>query len=657
MEAGRFLSVRKAKRFDAQALLEETGDTSIDELWSRLASTPHAAFCNAVDPDEYDVTCPGDRERIFDVGERAVNHEVTLLGSGPLKLGSHIDWHRDYKTGIGWALRYMRDIDYNNPDRPSDVKFPWEVSRMQWLIPAGQAYLMTGTERYAIEVREILEDWMSSNPYALGVNWACTMEVALRIFSWTWFFHVFSESEAWIDSGFRNRLLCTIFLHGHFTEHHLERSDINGNHYTANAAGLVFAGLFFGTGKAAKRWQQRGWQILCEELPRQVSPDGVDFEGSVHYHRLVTELFSLPALYREKCGFDIPSFYRERIVAMARFTSIYTRPNGTVPLLGDADDGRALPFGGQDVNDHRYLAGVIGTAWDVPDLRESFSGSRSEIFWLLGPGAINIIPNVDTTDNLLPSQAFPLGGYYIMRNARDHVFIDCGPVGLGGRGGHGHNDCLSIEAVLDGVQLITDCGAYLYTASYEERNNFRSTAYHNTPRLEGEEINRFIRWDYLWNLHNDAFPELRRWETGKERDVFCGAHSGYHRLDPPVTIVRTIMLRHDRHVLIVRDNFEGKGVYEVEIPLHLAPGVEALVVAAGHLRLVMAERMFDLFWADSSKWTLEVGSGRVSPSYGVIVPAVRLVWLRHGSIDTPLNIGIGPHGVISENLLELNCLK
>ena len=63
-----------------------------------------------------------------------------------------------------------------------------------------------------------------------------------------------------------------------------------------------------------------------------------------------------------------------------------------------------------------------------------------------------------------------------MAGGGDHVFIDAGPVGMKGRGGHGHNDCLSFEAVLDGVPLIVDSGAYVYTASVEWRNRFRSTA-------------------------------------------------------------------------------------------------------------------------------------------------------------------------------------
>ncbi len=80
------------------------------------------------------------------------------------------------------------------------------------------------------------------------------MEVALRIISWTWFFHVFKKSHAWQDSFFQERFLTCLYLHADFTMRHIEYSDINGNHYTADAAGLVFAGLFFGTGAEAKLW-------------------------------------------------------------------------------------------------------------------------------------------------------------------------------------------------------------------------------------------------------------------------------------------------------------------------------------------------------------------------------------------------------------------
>src|SRR5690606_32090388 len=140
--------------------------------------------------------------------------------------------------------------------------------------------------------------WIVENPMGGSVNWTCTMDVALRAIVWTWFFHVFGGSRAWSTTEFRSLFLQSLYLHGDFIERNIERSDINGNHYTANAAGMVFVGLFFGSGDASERRAAEGWRILSEETVNQVHDDGVDFEASVPYHRLVTELFLLPALYR-----------------------------------------------------------------------------------------------------------------------------------------------------------------------------------------------------------------------------------------------------------------------------------------------------------------------------------------------------------------------
>src|SRR5690606_33783364 len=130
---------------------------------------------------------------------------------------------------------------------------------------------------------------------------------------------------------------------------------------------------------------------------------------------------------------------------------------------GDADDARALPLGVQPINDHRYLVGLIGEVFADDELRARASGPMGEVRWLLGPQAVERLEACPAPQR--SSEAFPDGGIYIMANARDHVFVDCGPVGLAGRGGPGHNDCLSFDAKLDGVQLDSDAGAFSYTAS------------------------------------------------------------------------------------------------------------------------------------------------------------------------------------------------
>jgi uncharacterized heparinase superfamily protein len=333
----------------------------------------------------------------------------------------------------------------------------------------------------------------------------------------------------------------------------------------------------------------------------------------------------------------VPDHYRIRLLGMARFAQKYTRPDGTTPLLGDADDARVLPFGGQAIGDHRYLAALVGAHWHADGLTDGFSGSRSEIVWALGRRAAALMDHVPAP-RTLQSAAFPEGGCYVMRNDRDHVFIDCGPVGQRGRGGHGHNDCLSFEAMLDGVHLVTDCGAYVYTASARERNIFRSTASHNTPQIDAEELNRFIRWDYLWTLHDDAKPEVRAWEAGTAADVFTGSHSGYQRLPSAVRPVRTITLDHARHVLTSHDTIEGAGEHLVAIPLHLAPGVTPRIGAAGRVLLEADGRAFEIAWAGPDGWSVAIEPARVSPSYGVVVPAARLVWSRRGALPATLTL-------------------
>lgn len=515
---------------------------------------------------------------------------------------------------------------------------------MQWLIPACQAYVISGDERYADGVRDIIDEWIAANPYAMSVNWACTMDVAIRAMTWTWLFHGLHASVAWSDSAFQARFLRALWLHGDFITRHLEKSDINGNHYTADAAGLVFVGLFFGGSVEAKRWQELGWDILCDELPKQVFADGVDFEASVPYHRLVQELFLLPALYRIKQGLDVPPPYRERLLAMAWFTQAYSRPDGSVPLWGDADDARALPFRQKPINDHRYLLALAGVGLSEPSLVESFSGPRTEAIWMFGAEVAARLPDRDTTSDNLRSVAFEDGGFYVLRTERDHVFIDCGPLGLAGRGGHGHNDLLSFEAVLDGVHLVSDCGAHLYTASIMERNLFRSTAYHNTPKVDGEEINRFVRPHYLWALHDDARHIVDRIVLGSGTERLQVRHTGYERLASPVTIWRTFELEHNLHRLTVSDEFTGAGPHAVEVPLHLAIGVD-VILERDAAYLYADGHCFAVTWAPRQDWVVSLEDARVSQTYGIAIPTRRLIWRRNGPLAN-LRVHVQPHACI-----------
>ena len=626
---------RRARKFDTAALCRATDATSRDELWDRLRAAPYPAVTSA------DAAAAiGDGERILAAAEDALARRVDLLGSGPHTLGRPIDWHTDFKTGHSWPVAPSRGLDYADLAHPSDVKVPWELSRLQWLLPAGQAYLLTGDERYATAVREVIEEWLDANPYGYGPNWCVAMEAALRIVSWTWLFHALGGSDAWSDARFRSRFLVGLYLHGDFVERNIERSDVNGNHYTADATGLTFAGLFFGTGAAPTRWATRGWQILLDELPKQFTPDGVDFEASVPYHRLVTELFALPALYRQQLGLGVPDWYAERLRAAGAYATAYTRSDGTSPLWGDGDDARVLPLGGGTLGDHRYLPGLVGTA---------FGGPTTEVAWIRGSESAADLAGAGP----LGTTGFVPAGFYVIRGGADHLFIDSGPVGLAGRGGHGHNDALSFELALDGVTLVTDSGTYIYTADPAARNAFRSTAYHSTPQVDGEELNRFLP-DELWTLRDDARPSVDEWEPYGRRPRLRARHGGYLRLPAPVLVRRSFALDLDLHIAAILDEFDGDGEHAVVVPWHFAAGATAqleeeacLVEAGGH--------RFSLAWSDG--WAPALREGWESQRYGVRV-ARRVLELRREGPLRSLAVVLGPahrrpadHGSLMRDLL------
>lgn len=634
-----FTQPAMGRRFSTPQLLRRTGADDVTQLWERMLANAARMFPHVPTSDGLDALVDGEPRRILAAASNALDNRIDLLGSGPVHLGPSIDWHRDFKTGDRWPGGYFRRIDYLNVGRPSDVKTVWEMSRMQWLMPCAQAFVLTGEEKFARHVRDVIDQWIEANPYACGVNWGVTMESAMRILSWTWMLRACGNSDAFGDTGFRECFMRALFLHGLFTERYFERSDVNGNHFTADAAGLIFAGALFGEGADARRWLDIGHADVEHEIGIQVHPDGVDFEASAAYHRLVAELFLVSSIALRAAG-RVPSpLVDGRLAGMARFTAAYSRPDGLAPLWGDNDDARTLPFGSQPLRDHRYLVGLIGLHLHDRELMAISRGFRAEAAWMFGCEAAGTLPE---TGACVASSAFPDGGVFVMRDEQNHVFIDCGPLGLAGRGGHGHNDLLSFEATLDNVSLITEGGCYVYTADDVSRDIDRSTRSHNTPIVDGQEINRFIGPEFRWNLHDDARHELVQFTTSPERDSFTGRHYGFQRLVAPLIVERSIALIRDACVLIVRDRFLGDGDHEVRVPLHLAFGARAKVSGVGRILVDIGSRTFEVRWEDS-RWSCELGTGREAPAYGLKHPVTRLEW-RAAASNLELEVTIRPLG-------------
>jgi hypothetical protein len=513
--------------------------------------------------------------------EEILAHRFNLLGSGPTELGPEIDWQLDFKSGRRWPLRHISRVPIVYGDG-SDIKVPWELSRCQHLPLLASAHRITGDRRYLEEIGAELTHWIEHNPVEFGANWACTMDVAIRATNWVASLAICAEGaarEPWLEP-----VLGSLLLHGRFIRSHLEWGPVRGNHYLSDVVGLLPIAALFSGSREGRDWIEWASNQLVAEMGHQVRTDGCDHESSTAYHRLVCELFicgtqAVDALLPER----LPNWYRKRLERMLEFVANYSRPDGLAPQIGDADDGRFLPLDDYAQVDPRFHLHLFHQAGSAPAVPEG-----------------NI--------------AYPEGGFYIVRAGDLHLVIRCGDTGLGGLGGHSHNDQLSFELSFGQQPLVIDPGTYLYTADPDARNLFRSTAFHSTLQIGRAEQNEFLR-QTLFALPDRTRAKALVWEPNGNQVVFEGRHHGYEVLNPPALHQRRIEVNVAMSTVGIRDVVKCEGAHELAWSFPLAP----CDVDAAQDRAV-AEFPTCRLEIECPQATVEVAEGWLSPGYGVRTP-------------------------------------
>jgi len=540
---------------------------------------------------------------ILNQADKVLTHKFDVLGSGEVDLGWPIDWHCDFKSGHKWPLDHHIRLTLTSKDGGFDIKVPWELSRFHQTVRLGQAYLLTLDEAYAREAVAQIEHWIKANPIGFGVNWAGPMDVAIRAVNWIWTYYMILESEA-LNEKFLGLWLTSFKEHGEYIAKNLEDGWPRTNHLIANLVGLAYLGIMFPEFDDAKNWREIGLKRLWSELENQINPDGMDYEASTSYHRLVTELGLSAAALCIANDIEVPEVARARLRSMLDVIMAYTPPNGRAPLIGDADNGRLLPLGVhtdiyQSLNDHRHLlalgslvlereandwAGFVNPGergWSVVagmEWQDAFwyftsdaAARFTEVLAWLTPRPQNadeddwvdvgygfrvraraLSPRPVTVDDFAQSRGFEASGLYVMRNENVHVAVDAGEVGQDGVGGHAHNDVFSFTLSAYNHQYVIDPGSYLYTSNPKERNLFRSTLYHNVLQIDDYEINR-IPEDEMFRLENDARIVMHRWVSHKDFDLLDVSHTGYERLNPSIRHRRRFWFEKNSGILLVHD--------------------------------------------------------------------------------------------------------
>jgi hypothetical protein len=510
-------------------------------------------------------------KQIINDADKICSHIFNLLGSGDIYLGKQLPWNTDFKTNFVWENKFYKDIKIVDLSNNADVKVPWELSRFQHLFTLGKAYWLTNDEKYAIEFKEEIDDWIEKNPVEMSVNWTCTMDVAIRAVNWIAAYFFFKDAQS-IDKSFWIKFHKSLYLHGRFIIKNLENKGThNGNHYLSNIVGLVWLGLYFGSfivndwykGNNPKKWLNYGLSELEKEMFVQNNPDGTNYEASTSYHRLVTELFLITTVLCNKNNIHFSADYMARLEKMCEFIMNITKPNGLSPIIGDADDGRLSILSNYSTwirNDFRHLLGIAGELFDRDDFRYYGKDYIEDTLWIYQ----NYKSNVEKPKPLT-SIAYRDGGYYILRNDRVYCCIRCGELSFRGDGVHSHNDQLSFELNVDGEDFIIDPGSYVYTADYKMRNLFRSTEMHNTVQVEKFEQNDFEEYN-LFYMKEQTYAK----NHGFNMNFFEGTHIGFKE-KCNIIHKRTVLL--EENSVLIKDQLIGDTNKNAQLTLILSPDV------------------------------------------------------------------------------------
>lgn len=416
---------------------------------------------------------PEYHERALGRADDALSGEITVLGYGRARCPADAGWHRDPFQNHDWPQRYFPLCDFLALDHHCDVKIPWEMSRLQWLVWLGEAAALSEGEaarRCHLAVFATLKNWIVANRVGYGVNWTCGMEVAIRAIN-----IAFATAPLMQNATKAERALVGRCLGEHlsYLTRFPEISDVPGNHYLTGLLGEFV--LFFALKGAGAGQTKSALTRFADEAGRQFDSDGFHIERATVYHRLCLDMLALARALSKRMDQGDSEKLDAVFVRAGRFAACISSRSGMLPVVGDQDSGFVLWFG-EDARqlDLRFCKASEGVATDLYGFLSSLSGLGDRFF----PG---------------PPPSAPVGissGIGFLRGAIFDATITAGPQGLAGRAPHDHDDALQVHAFAAGHALLVDVGCHSYTLDRQIRVQSIVSSGHNVPRLEdGENFN------------------------------------------------------------------------------------------------------------------------------------------------------------------------
>lgn len=414
----------------------------------------------------------------------------------------------------------------------------------------------------------LIKSWLFETRQGQGTGWE-PYPMSLRLVNWV----------KWQLNGHTLDDMClhSLAIQARFLSHQIEWH-LLGNHIFANAKALVFAGLFF-NGPEARKWLDIGLNIITEELPEQVLPDGGNFERSPMYHAIfledILDLINLANLYPTVINREQVDHWRAIAIKMLKWLETMCHPDGEISFFNDA---------------------AIGVA-----------PSPSEIYAYASRLQISV-ERIDTAFCTHTLSRLADSGYIRLEALNLVALLDVAPIGPDYLPGHAHADTLSFEFSLFDERVFVNGGSSQY-GNGPLRLEERGTAAHNT--VEVDAMNSSEIWSGF-RVARRAYPFDLEISQSKNTVFVTCKHNGFQHLSGNPIHKRSWTLAQESFT--VEDEVENDFNSAVAF-YHFHPKIEVTVIDEKNyvLRLSKSGREIRLLVSGGSA---SLKNGHYSPEFG-----------------------------------------
>ena len=528
-----------------------------------------------------------------------------------------VDWNRDPMNDVGSPISCGGLIDSGDATRGGSARNTWELNRHFQLVTLAQAWTLSGQSRYRQGAKALLSSWLRSCPYPLGINWTSPLEHGIRLINWYLATRLLQcqPDEAESIEG----LVESVYRHCDYIWRKQSRYSSANNHLIGEMAGLYVAASIWDRWKISSKWRRRAKAILEREAQRQVTRDGVAREQTTGYQIFVLQFLIIAGLVGDQQGDDFSRDYWATIKNMIGFARAITDAGGNMPNVGDSDDGMVFMLT-PDARERR-ISDLLELDQVFSGQQPSLSSNESGASWL--QSGFSVPRNWPADRGGEPQRAFPDGGYFVLghqfgKHDEVSVVFDAAPLGYLSIAAHGHADCLSFVLSLGGVPVLIDPGTFCYHSDSNWRDYFRSTAAHNTARIDGLDQSE-MAGPFMWTRKARPFVEVQEFSDTSQR--IRARHDGYCRLSDPVIHTRDIRVDGKASVISVIDDIAARSAHAVERFWHFADNCVVQIVGEAKIIAESPMAVIEFQFSGADRVTLYRGcnapkSGWVSHRFG-----------------------------------------